>query len=736
MKKWKARILSALLAMVTVLTFLLPAASAATTTGSGITPTADSNRWTTRLTASGQPYRYCPPMADGKYLFCMDLGYSYLSGLPAFLNSYSYTSASGADADQVWQQAAASTGLSEMDATVQENVKWMMSYIVDHCAGLVDEGAYFMAVQTYVWDNQTDKSSHGDPSGDIDAGGYANADTHDTYVDYYSTMLALKAQEDADLLAQVQELEAQGVQASIVEDDAGKWAVLATSGVSGRQAFFACHSARRVDADRQPDPGRPDLPVTPGQPVTGTGTITLRKVAAGTTQGLDGAVYNIYWDGQIIGSDVTSGGGYIKVEGVTTGLYSFVEREAPAGYALDPTPHSVYVDVTDGGKEYTVTAEDEKLPAMRIVKTDAQTGAPIPGTVFSIKSVTGSFSTSVTTGTDGTASLDNLDVGVYVVKEESVPEPYIVSHTEQTVALRPGRTSEVSFQNYQKPGLEILKKNIANGAPIPGVTFQIRQIDGSFSTSATTDAQGRIFLENIPAGSYEVVETAVPDHVIPGDVPQTVALEAGGVSTVTFFNAPKPTLTIRKVDSITGDPIQGVKFQLWRGSDNTGTGELNDLGVFYTDERGEIVLDNVESGWYKATELEPADGYDLPKNSSQEFYLKGGESRTVVFENVPLSALVVWKYDSVTGEAVEGAVFQIKYLSGNSGTGGTVIGTYKASQNGSFTVTGLKTGTYIIEELAGDSGHVIDAAPQTVYISGEEQNVVELFFGNSPKGSL
>ena len=96
----------------------------------------------------------------------------------------------------------------------------------------------------------------------------------------------------------------------------------------------------------------------------------------------------------------------------------------------------------------------------------------------------------------------------------------------------------------------------------------------------------------------------------------------------------------------------------------------------------------------------------------------------------------MWKYDSVTDAAVQGAVFQVKYLTGTSGTGGTVIGTYKTSANGSFTVTGLKEGTYIVEELSSDSGHVIDTAPQTAYISGKQQDVVQLYFGNSPKGSL
>ena len=82
-------------------------------------------------------------------------------------------------------------------------------------------------------------------------------------------------------------------------------------------------------------------------------------------------------------------------------------------------------------------------------------------------------------------------------------------------------------------------------------------------------------------------------------------------------------------------------------------------------------------------------------------------------------------------------MFQVRYLSGNtSGTGGTVIGTYRTSANGSFTVTGCKAGTYIIEELSSDGSHVIDTPPQTVYLSGEDQEVVQVYFGNSPKGSL
>ena len=727
MKTWKTRIMSAMLALLTLLTLLPTSALAASGSGTGIKATTDPNLWSTRLTSTGQSYSYRPPTAAGKQLYCMDLGYSYRYGTASFLNSYTYQSATGADSDALWDAAVAGTGLGEMDAATKENVKWMMTYIADYKGDI--PGSLFMALQTYIWDHQSNKSAGGDTSGDIDAGGFANADTYETYLGYVDWLLAQKAKEDAEFHEQIEKYTAQGAVATVVEDESAKWAVYAKSSVSGRQSFFAYYAPRKLSFEVQP--GKPD------RPPAGDADITLKKVIAGTNTGLDGAVFNIYRDGQIVGSDVTKNGGIIEVNNVTKGLWSFVETEAPSGYCTDPTPISVYVDTTDGDKQYTVTAENYELPNMKIIKRDAMSGKPIAGTVFSIKSVTGSYSTSVTTGVDGSATLSSIPADVYVVREESVPEPYIVSNTEQTVALRPGKTSEVTFVDYEKPGLEILKKNIATGEPIEGVTFRIEQIDGSFSTSATTDGAGRIFLASIPVGSYRVTEKNVPSHVILSEIPQEIHLEAGCTRTGTFFNAVKPSLTILKRNSVTGDPLSNAKFHIYYGSDNTTTGEINDLGVFTTDEIGKITLTDVNRGWYKLVEESAPKGFGIQGSGVTEFYLEANTSKTVTVDNVPHSALVVYKYDAKTGKGLEGCRFELRYLSGNtSGTGGTVIGSYVTGPNGAFTVTNLKKGTYVCQELEGDGNHIIDREPQTVWISGEDQDVVTLRFGNAPLGSL
>ena len=724
MKTIRTKFLSLLLALVTILSLLPTAAFAASNTGSGLKITTNQAYWSTRLLANGTPYSYRPPLVDGKLVYCMDSGLGYHYATPSYLNSFTWTSGTGADADAVLQSAVTNSGLSEMDAATVENVKWMMTYLNDCKESNV--GQLFMAVQTYVWENQSYK---GEPGGDGDAGGYANADTYELYLSLIDSLLAKKAAEDAEFQRQIEEYKSQGIRASIVEDESAKWAVFAISSNRKNQSFFNYYRPRKL-VTGEPAPDQPE------QPTGGTGKITLKKTAGGTTTGLAGARFSIYFNGQIVGSDVTDGNGEIHIENAATGLWNFVETSAPDGFCVDPTPKSVYVDVSEGDREYTVAAVNYEKPDMKITKRDAMSGKPIAGTVFSVKSVTGSYSTSVTTGTDGSATLSAIPAGVYVVREESVPEPYIVTNTEQTVALRPGKTSEVTFVDYEKPGLEIVKKNIANGEPIEGVTYRIEQIDGSFSTSATTDNHGRIFLDSVPVGTFKVTEINVPNHVILCPIPQEVALKPGETSTVTFFNALKPSLEIRKVDSVTGDPIKGAKFQIWYGSNHTDTGELNDLGTYFSDASGKIILPEIKDGWYKVTELEPASGYAIKEPATQECFISGGESKVLTFENTPLSAIIIRKVDSESGQPLEGAWFRVRYLGGTSGTGGTVVGEIKTSQNGTAILTGLAAGTYVCEEISAPDGYVITDATETVYLSGKDQDVITVTFGNDKMGSL
>lgn len=423
--------------------------------------------------------------------------------------------------------------------------------------------------------------------------------------------------------------------------------------------------------------------------------------------------------------------GEIDLSKLPTGAYVVTEKSCE-GYIIDQAQRIIQLDANEDAQfVFTNTIK----PSLQIIKTSSD-GSRLKNVHFRIAKIEdGTHYLDRTTNEQGEILIADLETGVYSVKETATDSSHILDLREYHMELFAGRTSTLTIENQKRPNLTVYKHDADTGEPIADTVFEVRAADGHSVDQIKTDSEGKAELKNLLPGVYEISEKSVPSPYLLDAPAQLATLYPNRDHTVYFENHQKPSLTVKKVDSVTGDPLQGAKFHVTYASNNTSSGEINDLGTFYTDESGQFQLTGLRDGWYKVTELEPPTGYAI-KEATQEVYIKSGTGKVLTFENTPLSALVVWKYDSVTGAAVQGAVFQVKYLTGTSGTGGTVIGTYKTSANGSFTVTGLKEGTYIVEELASDSGHVIDTAPQTAYISGKQQDVVQLYFGNSPKGSL
>ena len=432
----------------------------------------------------------------------------------------------------------------------------------------------------------------------------------------------------------------------------------------------------------------------------------------------------------------TQADGTIDLSKLPVGAFVVTELECP-GYVVDEAQRIIHLD---GNETAQFVFTNSKLPSLNLYKESAD-GTPLGGVTFRLAKIEdGSHYLDRTTAVDGTITWEGLEPGVYSLTETSTVSDHILDPKEHHVELFPGQDSTICLQNDKRPNLTIHKNDADDGSPVPGTVYLVKTADGHSVAEVETGADGTAVVPNLLPGVYQVIEKSVPSPYLLDAEPQLVTLFPNRDRSVYFENHKAPTIEILKQDSITHEPLANVRFQVWYASNNTATGELNDLGVFTTDENGRIELtgpgNGLKDGWFRVKELEPPTGYSIKDSDTQEAFVQAGKGHTFLFENTPLSALVVWKYDSVSGSAVEGAVFQVRYLGGTSGTGGTVIGTYKTGPSGAFTVSALKRGTYIIEELASDSSHVIDTAPQTVFISGEEQDVIQVYFGNSPKGSL
>ena len=429
----------------------------------------------------------------------------------------------------------------------------------------------------------------------------------------------------------------------------------------------------------------------------------------------------------------TSEDGTIDLSKLPVGAYVVTELECP-GYVIDNAQRIIHLDPNENA-EFVFT--NSKLPSLTLTKTSSD-GSPLAGVTFRLAKVEdGGHYLDRTTGPDGTITWEGLEPGVYSLVETATVSDHILDAQEHHVQLFPGKESTIDLENDRRPNLTVVKRDADSGAPIADTVFLVEAADGHSVDEIRTGPDGTATLENLLPGVYQISEKSVPSPYLMDAEPQLVTLYPNRDRTVYFENHKKPTLTVHKMDSITGSPIQGAKFQVWYGSNSTTTGELNDLGTYFTDERGEIVLEGLRDGWYKVTELEPAHGFTIKEPATQEVYIEGGESKSLTFENVPLNAIVVHKTDSVTGEALGGATFQLRYLGGASGTGGTVIGQKTTSANGMALWTGLEPGAYIVEEIDPGDGYSILQSSETVYLADNgEQSVITVHFENLPDGNL
>ena len=433
----------------------------------------------------------------------------------------------------------------------------------------------------------------------------------------------------------------------------------------------------------------------------------------------------------------TDQNGEIDLSMLPAGSYVVTEKSCD-GYIIDEAQRIIELKPNEDA-QFVFT--NHIKPSLQLIKLSSD-GSRLAGVTFRIAKIEdGSHYLDRTTSSTGEILISDLEPGVYSVRELSSVPDHIPDDTEHHVELFPGQTSTITLTNDKRPNLYIHKNDADTGVPIPGTVYLVKGADGHSIAEVETDETGVAVVENLLPGVVEVIEKSVPEPYLLAEESQLVTLYPNRDRDVYFENYKRPTIEIIKENEITHDPLANVPVQVWYASNNTTTGEYNDLGVFYTDEEGRIVLSDpdlsLRDGWFRIEELEAPKGFSMTESSKQEAFIAAGEGHTFRIFNRPNSAICVWKYDSETGAAIEGAVFQVRYLSGNtSGTGGTVIGTYRTSMNGSFTVTGCEPGTYIIEELSSDGSHVIDTPPQTVYLSGEEQEVVQVYFGNSPMGSL
>jgi protocatechuate 3,4-dioxygenase beta subunit len=443
--------------------------------------------------------------------------------------------------------------------------------------------------------------------------------------------------------------------------------------------------------------------------------------------------------GKVVQTKQTSASGQYSFTGLDAGTYR-VDEIQPAGYydftdyvgtsggTLSGTDSIVAIKLAYGTN---ATGYDfsENTPASLSGKVYAE-----PGTVMlagvTIK-LTDSAGNVVTAKTDdwGQYSFTNLKPGTYRV-DEIQPDGYYdstdyvgseggtLSGTDSITSITLGAgvdatdydfsenlPASLSGKVYAEPGTVLLA----------GVTVKLLDGSGNVLKTATTDDWGQYAFTNLKPGTYRVDETQ-PDGYYDStdyvgseggtlsgtDSITSITLGAGVDATDYDFSENLPASLSGKVYAEPGTVLlAGVTVKLLDGSGNV-------LKTATTDDWGQYSFANLKPGTYRVDETQPDGYYDSTDFvGSEGGTLSGSDSITSITlgagvdatdydfsENLPatISGRV---YAQPGEEPLAGVTVKLTDAAGN-------VVTTKTDEWGQYSFTGLKPGTYRLDEVQPD----------------------------------
>ena len=297
-------------------------------------------------------------------------------------------------------------------------------------------------------------------------------------------------------------------------------------------------------------------PKGPGTPNSGTGSI--RKVDSDNpTVGIPGAVIRITSvklddGGSYFGEFVTKDGGYILKEDLDfsklpKGSYLAEEITPPQGFILSSDVSKVRQPfVWDGEHDVSLVFENSSKVKVVLKKVD-ESGSPLAGAVFLVLRDGQIISTEETTA-DGTITVSNITEGHYEFVEVAAPEGMDCDRSPVGVHvnaedLQGEQTIVVTKVNHHKRSLTITKRDAESGDPIPNTSFHIRGINIGYENDVVTGSDGKVVLESMPSGCFEITETSVPSPwILDTNNRKTVWIDAAKDKDITadLSTAPAP----------------------------------------------------------------------------------------------------------------------------------------------------------------------------------------------------
>ena len=306
------------------------------------------------------------------------------------------------------------------------------------------------------------------------------------------------------------------------------------------------------------------------------GKIKIVKTDSETAEPVEGAVYEIYADGDIKTGDNTirNTSGEL-IDTVTTddtgtalsqelylGNYTVKEKETPDGYKLDTEEHKVSVEYADAVTPVVIaTLEVEDEPNnIFIQKIDSETEKTLPGATLQLIDADGNIIEEWTTTDEESHKISYISKpGTYILHEEKAPDGYLKA--DDIEINYEGGIIETPFVMKDVPiQAEIEKIDAKTEKSLPGATLQLIDADKKVVDEWTTDGKPHP-LYAIAKGTYTLHEKEVPDGYVCAEDMKIEIKETADTQKFVMKDDPIQA-EIEKIDAKTEKSLPGATLQL------------------------------------------------------------------------------------------------------------------------------------------------------------------------------
>lgn len=422
---------------------------------------------------------------------------------------------------------------------------------------------------------------------------------------------------------------------------------------------------------------------------------------------------------------VTGDDGYAVFNNLEFGEYLYSEISAPEGYEFSNAETKVTINTNTA--PVTVNRTNRPFGEFSIAKIDAKTKQPIKNVTFRLRNTDSSYDRTVTTGDNGIAQFQNLDLGTYFYSETAAPEGYIIDRTEREITISSaGESKTITVENTGTGSLELQKVDSNSKQPISGVKFRLRNADKSYDVTYVTEANGIVTFENLPYGTYFYSEIEAPEGYIFDGSEHEIQITTNGqvIRPDPIENTGTGSLEITKIDAESNESIADVTFRL-RNSDNSYNKTVK------TGIDGIAKFNNIPYGTYLYSEIDAPEGYIIDSTERSVTITENGQViRPAAITNPGTGSLVLKKIDASTKQPIKNVTFRLR------GKNNGYDETKTTGNTGIVTFDNLVYGTYFYSETAAPDGYIFSTDETEIHINQNNQIIEPEPIENIGVGSI